>query len=396
MPDLVAEMLGLFVYGPLVVLLHELGHAGLARAGGYRLTSFGIGLGKPLWRTRLKGGVVLHVDRWVFAGGACVAIPIGPPTARRAWFHAGGLLAQLVLGLVLLLLPDQWFWIRVAQFNLLVALTNAIPWRFAGFASDGWHLVDALSNGSRSGSEVLPQRRYLARLAAREHAAGSPLGALYAELCIAWIDLIAGRPEATAVLFRSDPDESALDPWVDMLYHYVHAEWHRLEGRPLAALRIARVTRYALEGDVAPEGDALMALAEARALVDLDACAQAQRVLARLAGIGGPIGRQGAATHLAASLADDTDAVEYATWRVTRSVEASWLDPADTVCILWEVADRLVVSHRVRAARGARDAARHLARRTLAVAAPEDRPPLLRRLGEPAAISRRQERSDQS
>ena len=36
------DLLALAVYGPLVVLLHELGHAIFARAGGYRITAFGI------------------------------------------------------------------------------------------------------------------------------------------------------------------------------------------------------------------------------------------------------------------------------------------------------------------------------------------------------------------
>ena len=87
MSPLAQELIALLVYAPCVVLLHELGHAIAARPGGYRVTSFGIGLGAPLWTLPLRDGVVLHVDWWVLAGGACTAIPAEPPTARRAWFH---------------------------------------------------------------------------------------------------------------------------------------------------------------------------------------------------------------------------------------------------------------------------------------------------------------------
>ena len=78
----------------MVVLIHELGHALLAPEGGYRVTSFGVGAGRPLFRTRLSGGVVFFVAPMVLVGGSCTAIPVGPAGPRRAWFHGGGLIAQ--------------------------------------------------------------------------------------------------------------------------------------------------------------------------------------------------------------------------------------------------------------------------------------------------------------
>ena len=135
----------------MVVLIHELGHALLAPEGGYRVTSFGVGAGRPLFRTRLSGGVVFFVAPMVLVGGSCTAIPVGPAGPRRAWFHGGGLIAQGLLALLLFFLPTHWLIDRLWQFNLLVAATNAIPWRLGAVASDGWYIVDALT-GARSSS----------------------------------------------------------------------------------------------------------------------------------------------------------------------------------------------------------------------------------------------------
>lgn len=403
MSALSLELLALLFYAPAVVLLHELGHALFARRGGFRVTSFGIGLGRPLWTHELSGGVLLHIDRWVLAGGACAAIPNRPPTVRRAWFHAGGLILQGVLALVLLALPDSWLGERIARFNLLVALTNALPWKVQGAASDGWHLLDTWFGVGRAG-EVHAQRDQLERLWGREATVGSRVGKVYAEVCLAWIDVLAHRPEDAAHLFREDPPETTVDPWVDALYHYVHAEWHRLEGRPLAALGTIRETRAALADRLADEAAAMLTVAEAAALLDLDAPEHAERALARVADVGGPIGRQAAAIHLAATLAQvDEDPrqdaeLELATWRVVRRVHEPWLDPAEVVVVLGEVAERFDRTHRREAARGARNTARELARRLLATASPEDRLPLMRRMGaiagyRPGALLGREEQA---
>ena len=291
--SLLAEFAALFVYGPLIVVLHELGHALFARRGGYRVTSFGIGLGNPLWRIQLSGPLVVHVDRWLLAGGACIAIPNGPPTARRIWFHGGGLLVQAVLGGVLLVVllagADHWILWRMAQFNLLVALTNTVPWRLGANASDGWYILDALSGSRRSGN-LLSQRRIFEQMSAREFAIGSPMGTAYADLCVTWTDVLAGRLEEASEFFDDDPPETAAHPWTDAIYHYVKAEWHREMGRPLAALSVIQNGRNALGEAHGADARALLSLTEARCLLALGEPDRARRVLARLSG--SPLARQ--------------------------------------------------------------------------------------------------------
>ncbi len=394
MQSLLAEFAALFVYGPLIVVLHELGHALYARRGGYRVTSFGIGLGKPLWRISLSGPLVVHVDRWVLAGGACIAIPNGPPTTRRIWFHGGGLIVQAVLGVVLLAAmlfgADHWILSRMAQFNVLVALTNAIPWRTGANASDGWYILDALSGSRRTGN-LLSQRRIFEQMSAREFAIGSPMGTAYADLCVTWADVLAGRLEEASEFFDDDPPETAAHPWTDAVYHYVKSEWHRESGRPLAALSVIQNGRNAL-GDDRADARALLSLTEARCLLALDEPDRARRVLARLSG--GPLARQALPLLLWCSLdtadpeaeavetvgADDGTDLELASWKIVRDLQGPWLDPADPTLALVYAADALTARGRLNAARSARDAATTLAMRVLEAAHLEDRRTLSWRL----------------
>lgn len=362
MHDLAIELIALCLYGPALVVLHELGHAVFAKAGGYTLTSFGVGLGRPLGRMVLSGPVVVHLDRWWLAGGAATAIPNGPPTTKRIWFHGGGLLLQGLLAAVLLFSPDHWLVDRVARFNLLVALTNAVPWRVAGHASDGWYILDALSGGRRTGS-VLGQRSVLEQMARREFEVGSPLGVAYADLCVTWADVLAGRLEEAGEFFRDDPPETAVHPWTDALYHYVKAEWHRESGRPLAALPTARAGRASLGDALGTDAVALLALAEARALLALDEPAAARRALHRV--VGSPLAVQALPIVLWASLDAPTDELEVATWKVARHIHDPWLDPGDPVLALCEAAEELEHRGRLTAARAAREHATLLARQTL-------------------------------
>ena len=87
---------------------------------------------------------------------------------------------------------------------------------------------------------------------------------------------------------------------------------------------------------------------------------------------------------LAASLSEDTEELEFATWRVLRLIDQPWVDPADPVNALWDASIVLRERGRTQAALGARDAAARLARRVLSAFSPENATTLTARLG-PAA-----------
>ena len=351
----------------------------MARKGGYRVTAFGIGHGLPLWSVYLRNGAVLHVGAWFFTGGACTAIPVGPSSPRRAWFHGGGLIAQALLAFALLFLPRNEWVLATMGFNILVMVQNLLPWRLGALASDGWHLWDALSGGARGGS-VLSQRAAFERMVRHSESIGSPLGTVYGRVCLAWTDILGGHPERGDALFDEDPPAATVEPWVDALYHFVSAEWHRLQNRPLAALRTAREAHHSVSLTSVVDAEALLALAESRALIDLEESDQALMVLARVAGAPGLIAGQAAVVRLWAALEAEADDLELATWQVLRRKRFSWLDPADASLALVAASHELQAHKRRHAATGALDASKTLATETLASCPSELQDGLRRRL----------------
>lgn len=318
------ELAALAIYGPLVVILHELGHVLFASAGGYRVTAFAIGLGRPLWRFKLGRGPVVVVNQWILAGGACTAIPTRRPGPRRAWYHAGGLIAQLGLGLSVLVTPAAWLVQRVATFNLLVAVTNAVPWRWGNQASDGWHLVDLIFRGQRPGL-LLAHRSLFVRLAWRAELAEDDVARRYAELCLAWIDLVSGNAHRAAEAFSSLTPEWIEDPWTDALYHYVYAEVVRCEGDPERAIELART---AIAGALPGAGIAertLLRVAEGRALVQLG---RNQEAIAVLKEADGPAERQARIVRILALL-DDPVRLAPAVRDAMYPSQERWLDVID-------------------------------------------------------------------
>jgi hypothetical protein len=236
----------MLVYLALVALVHELGHALLARPAGFRLTSLGLGAGAPLLRIPLGQGRVFVLHRWFFLGGACVAIPATLEGGRRAaWFHGGGVLAQLALAPVLRLLPAAWDLGDLEEINALMLIGNLMPWRMGGQVSDGWRLFAALRPGGRGAGVLLDRRAALQHLQRFEAARGSPDGEAWARLLLGWVG--AQRGEKTVV-------EAALTPPLR-------------EGAPvvLRALRLALALDAARRGPE-PEGAAPALWAEAEAL----------------------------------------------------------------------------------------------------------------------------------
>jgi membrane-associated protease RseP (regulator of RpoE activity) len=93
-----ASLLWLFVVLVLSILLHEVGHAVAAWTGGYRVTSFGVGSGKPLLLLRLPGsGTIFYLCRFGprFSGITWVFFPGGAPSSLSNLLLAcGGALAN--------------------------------------------------------------------------------------------------------------------------------------------------------------------------------------------------------------------------------------------------------------------------------------------------------------
>jgi hypothetical protein len=376
-----AELLALVLLVPLIGILHELGHALAAPLAGYRVTSLGLGLGKPMLRRVNLRGQVLWLGRWPLAGGACVAIP-GSLSARPVIYHLGGLAAQAVLALALHPLEDlHWVLARAETFNLLVLAWNILPWRWAGQASDGWYIVSRVTPG-RSGLPVMGRRSVLSRLARFEEAVGSPLGSWYARLGLAWVDVLVGRPER-ADDFLALPDPLGLGPddrGIRALQATVDVAWHRASGRFDQALEAAREWRARLGSPVPDAAEDLGTVAVAQGLVDCGQPAEARRVLASLAGVSGAVGREATSILLAAALLEgDVHATTKAAWRLVERMPGPFFDPVQVVRILRAAAVLLPAGDPARL-RFEREARRAYAR-LLGWAEPDDREALIRSLG---------------
>ncbi len=316
---------------PLVALVHELGHALLAGPAGLRVTSFGIGLGRPVARFRGPGGVVLVLRMWVVAGGACVAVPRGPGVrARVAWFHAGGALAQLVLAALLAGVAaaglDSPSLASVARFNVLVLVFNLVPWKVGGRASDGWWILQHVRAGRGGPGLLFTRRAELERLLRWEEEGESPVGVWYARLLLAWMDLQLRRLDRADAFFTREHAEAVLDPHLDALHHGLVAEWHRLRGRPLAALWVFRQLRQARPDGLPPETEDLLHLVEGRTWLDLGEVTRAREALTRLAGVEGTAAADATVLRVEVALAaDDPEELRRAVRRVR--LRAGSLDP---------------------------------------------------------------------
>jgi len=380
MHSLPAELLALVLLVPLIGILHELGHAAAAPLAGYRVTSLGLGLGRPMLRRVNLRGQVLWLGRWPLAGGACVAVP-GSLAARPTLYHLGGLAMQALVALALHPLEDlHWVLARAETFNLLVLAWNILPWRWHGQASDGWHIVSRLAPG-RAQMPIMGRRPVLERLASFEETVGSPLGSWYARLGLAWVDVLVGRPERADELLAL-PEPLGLGPddrGVHALLGYVKAAWHRASGRGEQALVDARAWRAKLGSAVPDISEDLATITVAQALVDCGQPAEARRVLASLAGVTGPIGRESTAILLAACLLeDDPTSLRQAAWRLLERLPGPFFDPVQVVRLLAQASVRLP-SEDPAQDRLAREARRARAR-LLAWAEPGDRGSLEGRL----------------
>ncbi len=115
------------------IFVHELGHAVCGWIAGFRITSFGVGAGRPFWSTYWRGTLIYLSLQRSFLGLTFAIHPrLFPSRWQWSCFLAGGIAANLltaVLASVLwCLVPGGWvFWGPLAVLNLLLGVTSAVP-----------------------------------------------------------------------------------------------------------------------------------------------------------------------------------------------------------------------------------------------------------------------------
>lgn len=342
LPTDLPQLLMLLVWVPVVAIVHELGHAVAAGPGGYRVTSFGIGRGRPLFRWTLPGGVVFHVGWLFFTGGACVAIPRSPGGGpRSALFHGGGVGAQLLLAILLWILQSivDDTWLRAgAHFNLLVIGWNLLPWRTARMASDGWWLLSRLTRGAVAPHRALfEQRESIQLVLAYEERVQSPIGIWYGHRMLAWCDILAGRLASAIERLGTVPPLSVAAPYLENIDRLIRAEAQLRSGQPMVAIRTIATARA--KGMLPNDTADLMVVVEARAWLQLGDLDRARGCVATLAGVGGAIGREvtSVALDIALQSGDESMIIATAT-RLSRDSTAGLFDPLTAARALTEAA----------------------------------------------------------
>jgi WD40 repeat protein len=226
----VSWLIGLAALFPVIWVssfLHELGHAVLGKWAGFRVTSFGMGVARPLWvgswgRTRvyvcrsrpLQGITFSFLPQMVPSRGQLVAS------------LAGGVVAQAVLlvvaGLLWWFVPwGQPVWVVTAVYNLLGVVMNLVPMtvKVGQFTlqSDGAQILRVLRTGGL-GASGLAGIRTVRALRPLWAGVGDVLG-LYVHLVGAgntWLALgdaeEAGRlsAEAEALPLTDEPEARCL------------------------------------------------------------------------------------------------------------------------------------------------------------------------------------------
>lgn len=369
---------------PLIAVLHELGHALAARPAGYRVTSFGVGHGKPILHWRTRSGTIIYLGRWIFSGGQCVAIPVQVIPERRWLYHCGGLILQGLLALVLWPLAERFPALSGAMwFNLLVLAWNLLPIRLGGYVSDGWQLISPWLGG-KAGGQHYAQRDQIAKVLRLETQNRSDLGVAWCRTMLQWMDVVTGQdPDPW------EPEELVLmaEPQLEGLFTFVRAEQERSAGASLGALQRIHRYRQDMAQALPPLSRDMLALAEARCWLVQGSPKKARELISELVGAPGPIARDAAALQLqCAMLEGEHDQILAAAYRLSGMLDARFFDLPAAAVTLFEAAHVLKEGGALQDADQLALRARWAAKRALAASLLEDRLPLARRLGAVAGV----------
>jgi len=143
-------MFGIFVCEPIIILIHELGHAFFNFAFGGKTTKIVIGSGKKLFSIG-----IFEVQSWYFLYGICMGdIPDDISKVKKIIRLLGGVIFQFITGIILFLLIKSGIIENSSRmgvflsFSLYIAMSAIIPVTYAdGSNSDGKQVYQVIRYG---------------------------------------------------------------------------------------------------------------------------------------------------------------------------------------------------------------------------------------------------------
>ncbi|MDX5474859.1 MAG: site-2 protease family protein [Bacillaceae bacterium] len=137
---------------PIIHLVHELGHVLVARIFQVKKTRIVLGMGEPLVNLTLFG-TKLEINRIYMFGGYSTNDESGNlPYFQQALISFGGPALNILLifaSIPLITRESVYFFTLFISFNIWIALSNLIPFKFGDKRSDGWIIATSLYNGIR-------------------------------------------------------------------------------------------------------------------------------------------------------------------------------------------------------------------------------------------------------
>jgi tetratricopeptide (TPR) repeat protein len=209
------QLLELTLYVYLSVLAHELGHVLTAWYGGYWVSAWGLGCGKPWLRLRW-GSTVFYLSPRRPLQGLTFAFPRHAPPSRHAELIllCGGILAHLgliaVALLTLALQPASWpiklAWVNVAFLVMALAPLD-IQLSSTKLESDFQRIQRCLGLRPNQPPRLAEQHALFHRCIAHLEAVGDPIGVMCYRTELAQLELELGQTMAARELLEpSMPD----------------------------------------------------------------------------------------------------------------------------------------------------------------------------------------------
>jgi hypothetical protein len=261
-------LLGLLT--PVVIFVHELGHALLGLAGSEGLVEMRVGRAPPQWYRRfgrLRVSISLIPARNTPAGFANVHAQ--QSRAWRAAFILAGPFAQAAVGVGIVAIGGVAHVATLTTVGVLIvslAVVNLAPFNYRGFRSDGAQLIDLLRNPrpgpirTLDGSSVAPVLELLQQTQARWLALYSDERLLRNSRGLG--NILSGAPGAMG-LTRDDPRAVAISRLA-----FAGWCWREAERRGDLTPLLAGLRRAWDDATAASPGDVLVTPLAASAAVD--------------------------------------------------------------------------------------------------------------------------------